>query len=104
MVKNAIQSSLVLGLNGHILVTLKLDLMFCSVKDWSKALSTYPTSVIFYDFWYLFLPITASLSFLNVILNGLKHETSRAGVHVRCAKVGSSCLNQKPLLVLELLM
>ncbi len=28
-------------------------------------------------FWYLFLAIIASLSFLKVVLNGLKHETSR---------------------------
>jgi hypothetical protein len=40
MVEGVIRLSIGIQLNGHIPITLKLDLMFCDVKDWSKALST----------------------------------------------------------------
>ncbi len=72
-----IQLSIALQLNGHILITLKPNLMFYNVKDWSKALSTQPTNIILFGSWYLIIVVATSLSFLNVILNGLKHETSR---------------------------
>ncbi len=51
--------------------------MFYDVKDWSKALSTQPTNIIFCGSWYLIIVVATSLSFLNVTLNGLKHETSK---------------------------
>jgi hypothetical protein len=35
------------------------------------------TNVILSSYWYLFIAIIASFSFLNVVLNGLKHETSK---------------------------
>ncbi len=35
------------------------------------------TNLIMFGSWYFILAIDAFLSFLNVVLNGLKHKTSR---------------------------
>jgi len=58
-------------------ITLNHDLMLSLVNDWSIALSTHPTSVILFGSWYLFVAILASLSFLNVVLKGLKQKMSK---------------------------
>jgi hypothetical protein len=57
-----------------MLVTLNPNLMLSLVNNWSIALSTHLVSVILFSSWYLFLVITSSLSFLNVILKGLERE------------------------------
>jgi hypothetical protein len=51
----------------------KFDVFFMS--DYSKAWSTHPTKVILFSSMWLFLNIYASLTFLNVVLNGLKQYT-----------------------------
>ncbi len=56
-------------------ITLNPNLILSLVNDWSIALSTHPTNVILFGFWYLLIVIVASLSFLNVVLKGLKQET-----------------------------
>jgi len=68
-------SSIALGLSGQIHITLNLDLMFYLVKDYSKALSTQPTSVILYNSLQLFLTIVIFFFFLKVVLKGLKQLT-----------------------------
>ncbi len=63
--------------NGQILQTLNPNLMFSFFKDCCKALSTHFDKVILSSSKKLFFAMAASRSFLNVVLNGLKHVTSK---------------------------
>jgi hypothetical protein len=49
--------------------------MLFFVRDWSTTWSTHPTRMILSSSMLLLLNIALSLTFLNVILNGLKQDT-----------------------------
>ncbi len=66
--------SIALRLKAHIPIFLNLDSIFF-VSDCSKAWSTHPTKVILYGSMSLLLNIDAFLTFLNVVLKGLKQDT-----------------------------
>jgi hypothetical protein len=68
--------SIALGLKGQTPVALNPTLMFLFVKVWFMAWSTHLAKVILFGSMWLFLDITASLTFLNVLLTGLKQNTS----------------------------
>jgi hypothetical protein len=69
---------MVLGLNGQILVALNLDMIFFLVNVWSRALSTHPTNDILSSSMQFLLTIGVSLSFLKVLLKGLKQAMSKS--------------------------
>jgi len=65
-----------LRFKGHMLVALDLVLMLCLVKDWFKVLCTHLINVNLLNLLYFPLAIIiASLSFLSVVLKGLKQKT-----------------------------
>ncbi len=64
------------GLKGQIFVTVNPTLIFLFMRDWFMAWFTHPARVILSGSMWLFLDIAAFLTFLNVVLNGLKQDTS----------------------------
>ncbi len=63
--------------NGQIPVLLNHGMIFLLVSAWSRALFTQPTNVILSTFISFFLTIIVSLSFLKIVLKGLKQATSK---------------------------
>ncbi len=64
-------------LKDHIHVALKKDLIYF-LSDCFKAWSTHPTKVILFSSMWLLLNIATSLTFLNVVLDDLKQDTSNS--------------------------
>ncbi len=67
--------SMAFGFKGHIFIVLNPDLMFGFVNDCFKAQSTHLARIVLSGSMLLFLDIIASLTFLNVVLKGLKQYT-----------------------------
>ncbi len=68
-------SCIVVGFNGQTPVTLNLDKMFLSVKDWSRAFTTQLVKVILFGL-YVIVSTSHYNSFKKkVVLNGLKQTT-----------------------------
>jgi len=69
--------SIVLGLNGQILVPLNLDIILFLVSARFNVMSTHPTNVILSSFVQFLLTIAMFFSFLRAILKCLKQATSK---------------------------
>ncbi len=70
-------SSMAFVFSGQIHVTLNPNLILFLDNDLSNVVFIHLANVTLCGFVELFLTMVASLSFLNVVLNGLKHETSK---------------------------
>ncbi len=77
--------SIALGLKGHVQVSLNPNLMFFFVNDCFKAWFTHLIRVILFGSIWLLLDIIASLTFLNVVLNGSRNKM--VVKHVMCGMV-----------------